>query len=248
MRNLAWYVGLGLCVACGDDAASDGTGAMPVAAPGMSCNAGMEYACPCSGVAEMGTQLCNLDGRSFAPCLGCPAPMIDPAQAGITGGAAMGGAGGMLASPDAGPGDAGLLPGPADAAAPPPALGPTCGVGLPVVCELGSELCCVRSLDTDTCVAADALGACDCPIQGCDVLTVRCDGPEDCDAGQVCCGTLSGGNNYSEFQCAASCDHTGMQRIACHIGSDMCPAGTICANSQLLTNIQVCIDPSTIEQ
>ena len=52
----------------------------------------------------------------------------------------------------------------------------------------------------------------------------------------------------SEFTCATACDHSGSQRIACHIGEDTCPAQTICANSQLLANVQVCIDPATIEQ
>ena len=27
-----------------------------------------------------------------------------------------------------------------------------------------------------------------------------------------------------------------------------CPNGMVCANSQLLTNVQVCIDPSSIDQ
>jgi hypothetical protein len=36
--------------------------------------------------------------------------------------------------------------------------------------------------------------------------------------------------------------------VACHEGETTCPNGLICANSQLLTNVQICIDPATIEQ
>jgi hypothetical protein len=98
---------------------------------------------------------------------------------------------------------------------------------------------------TDTCIGVSE--ACDCPLAGCSVMTAVCDGPEDCPEGQQCCGTLSG-SSYSAFACAASCDYRGTQRIACHQGEETCPAGNVCANSQLLTNLQVCIDPATIEQ
>jgi hypothetical protein len=75
-----------------------------------------------------------------------------------------------------------------------------------------------------------------------------CDGPEDCADGEVCCGTLVGGSRYDRFVCAASCDYAGTQRIACHQDAPACPGNNECANSQLLTNVQVCIDPATIRQ
>ena len=128
---------------------------------------------------------------------------------------------------------------------PPPEVGTSCGVGLPITCELGSQKCCVRSLMTDSCI--DATASCDCSLSNCSTLEAHCDGPEDCDDGQVCCGTLQG-NTYVEFTCEANCDYRGGQRIACHQVEPDCPNGTVCANSQLLTNLQVCIDPSTIEQ
>jgi hypothetical protein len=133
--------------------------------------------------------------------------------------------------------------------------GTRCGVGLPVTCALGIEKCCIRSLETDHCIAMDA--PCTCEARGCTTLEAHCDGPEDCSQGQVCCGTLQDStspefsdqaNRYMEFTCQANCDHKRTQRIACHQADPQCPVGTICANSQLLTNLQICIDPSTIGQ
>jgi len=69
------------------------------------------------------------------------------------------------------------------------APGTSCGVGLPRLCELGTEKCCVRSLDTDTCIPIDA--TCDCQYAGCQVMQAYCDGPEDCQSNEVCCGTVS---------------------------------------------------------
>lgn len=131
------------------------------------------------------------------------------------------------------------------------AEGVSCGVGLPVLCELGREQCCIRSLSTDSCI--DAGAACTCQEPGCEVTSARCDGPEDCPSGQVCCGEIVGGSSYSNFACATSCADTGFltaRRVACHMdeADDQCPAGTVCSNSQFLTNLQVCIDPSTISQ
>jgi hypothetical protein len=133
--------------------------------------------------------------------------------------------------------------------------GTRCGVGLPVTCTLGTEKCCIRSLATDRCIAMDA--PCTCDVPGCTTLEARCDGPEDCNQGQVCCGTLQDSsspefsdqaNRYMEFTCQSNCDYNGAQRIACHQMDPQCPTGTICTNSQLLTNLQICIDPATIEQ
>jgi hypothetical protein len=204
----------------------------------------------------MGTQLCNLTGNGYGACTGCPAAAAGAgAGAGASSPAAGAGAGGALA-PNAGTsggpagagsgGAAGDAGGEADPAGS-EVKGVACGVGLPILCELGTQICCVRSLETDTCIAANA--ACTCQTQGCAVMETECDGPEDCDAGQVCCGTLaSNQGGYDNFACAAQCQSTGNQRIACHAGGTACPSGLVCANSQLLTNVQVCIDPATIEQ
>lgn len=256
---------LALFTACGGD--DDG----PVSAQPLACVASTERACACTGGAT-GVQSCDASGAAYGPCMGCPAadptapPAATPAMDGTAGAPAA-----QPATPgvDVGvtdPGTPGSEPPPAtmtpalppvasepDAGAEPPLpvtddvdmTGPSCGVGLPKQCELGSEKCCVRSLETDTCIPEG--DACNCGLSGCSVLEVFCDGPEDCEGGQVCCGTLAG-SSYSSFTCEDSCDYRGSQRIACHEEMDECPAGDVCANSQLLTNVQVCIDPATIQQ
>jgi hypothetical protein len=102
-------------------------------------------------------------------------------------------------------------------------------------------------LETDTCIGADE--QCSCGLGNCETMEAFCDGPEDCGDGEVCCGTLSqSGSGYDTFVCAASCQSSGNQRVACHEQDPKCTGGDICANSQLLTNVQVCIDPATIQQ
>ena len=87
-------------------------------------------------------------------------------------------------------------------------------------------------------------------LEGCTVMEARCDGPEDCPSGQVCCGTLAGNSAaYRTFTCAAQCQSTGQPARRLPRGrAASARAACICANSQLLTNVQVCIDPATIEQ
>lgn len=221
----------------------------------LGCTPATTRECPClhGGV---GSQTCMPSGDAYGPCESCPPP--PPAQTpGTAGAGAMddGADGGGLAMPDAGAldaatmGDAGGEPDAGDAGGPeldPIGLGTSCGVGLPVLCDLESEKCCARSLRTDTCIGLSE--SCECDLPDCTVMEARCDGPEDCPDGQVCCGTLSGGARYERFECANSCDYAGTQRIACHQAEPECPAGNECANSQLLTNVQVCIDPATIQQ
>lgn len=244
LRTLAAAWLAAACTGSGDEgSAGAGTGGVAGAmAPTTPCTPNAVVTCPCVG-GGMGTQACNADGKSYASCMGCPAagggmaaPLPTPDA-------------GLVATPDAAV-DAASDPGTSDGAIGGVAeVGISCGVGLPVLCEVGGELCCVRSLATDTCVAATG-GGCTCDVQGCDTLEVRCDGPEDCAPGEVCCGTLGGGggSTYTSFECVTSCDSQGSQREACHVGVDACPANNVCANSQLLTNVQVCIDPMTIEQ
>jgi hypothetical protein len=253
--------------ACSGD---DGGGRPPangVQTTPLTCTANTPRACPCVGQG-MGTQLCNATGNGYGACTGCP-PAPLPPGAGTSGAAgstpnATAGSGGSAAGAGAA-GRAGTGPGTSGSGGasvpdggvdggdhePTPSAGAvrgiSCGVGLPTLCELGKEKCCVRSLATDTCVEASA--TCDCDVQNCTSMEALCDGPEDCESGQVCCGTLSqNGNGYDRFVCAAQCQSTGQQRVACHEGETMCPTGLICANSQLLTNVQICIDPATIEQ
>lgn len=127
------------------------------------------------------------------------------------------------------------------------APGVACGVALPVLCASDAEKCCLRSLRTDSCIAASE--SCTCDLAGCTTTEAYCDGPEDCPDSQVCCGT-AGATGYVAFRCKDTCSDPRVERVACHIGAadDMCPSGLICANSQLVSTIQICIDPATIQQ
>jgi hypothetical protein len=254
----------GLLIACGgDDPPASGT-TQP-----LRCTLGEVRACPCLGQGS-GMQACNATGDGYSACMGCAAAgaggaggaggMAGAAGGGGTGGASggtggtSGGVGGAGGS-SGGSGGAGGMSGGSDSVTDAGDLNPSgnvepgtsCGVGLVVLCALDTEKCCTRSLETDTCIATAE--TCSCGVQGCEVMEAHCDGPEDCMNGDVCCGTLSGsGTGYDDFVCAAQCDGSGQQRVACHEQEETCPSGLTCANSQLLTNVQVCIDPRTIEQ
>lgn len=250
MRRLGPTLLVALATAAGCEESTGGegtagTGGLATAPPPLPCEPATTVPCPCIG-GGMGAQTCGADGASYEPCTGClpAAPSLAPPTSGSGGGVAPD----ATTAPDAGLDASSELGSSGDAG---PGLGPSCGVGLPILCELDVELCCVRSLATDTCVPADVAGRCSCDLADCQVLEVRCDGPEDCLPGEVCCGTLSGGSVYTSFECSAECRYTSDQRQACHVGTDTCPATPtphVCANSQLLTNVQVCIDPATIEQ
>jgi hypothetical protein len=192
-------------------------------------------------------QACNAAG-GFDPCVGCVPP------------GAASGSGGSGPAPVAGTGTGGTLleanidsgtPSAADAgdfatdvsSAP----GTSCGEALPGLCALGTEKCCVRSLKTDTCIPLAETCACDLP--DCTVMEATCDGPEDCTNSEVCCGTLNGlGGGYTSFRCAATCVFNQPQREACHEDAATCPPALVCSDSQLLSNVQVCIDPASIQQ
>jgi hypothetical protein len=125
----------------------------------------------------------------------------------------------------------------------PAAKGIACGVGLPVLCDVASEKCCKRSLSVDTCIPVAM--ACECEQDNCETLEARCDGPEDCAQGQLCCAGGTGRAAYTGFTCAASCSSTSRQ--ACHAAGD-CPAQLTCAISQILASVSVCTDPRSLEQ
>jgi hypothetical protein len=262
-------------VGCGgeDDNGGTGNNAQP-----LTCTPNVQQPCPCvSAIATpvMGTQTCNATGNGFSACMGCPAHNVSSGGSSGAGGMAAGaGAGGMAGAAGTMAGSGGMAgmagmgtggsggggggsggsdggTNDSDASEPAPAgevaPGASCGVGLVTQCAPDTEKCCVRSLEPDTCIPAGQ--DCTCSLQNCATLEVHCDGPEDCADGQVCCGTLSqNGAGYDDFVCAASCQSSGQQRIACHEQDSKCTGGDICANSQLLTNVQVCIDPATIQQ
>ena len=154
----------------------------------LTCVAGEMQACACLGQTAMGVQSCNATGNGYGSCLGCPS--LAPSGASGSGGDTAGAGGSGGASPmtdgtlDAGKMDAATDAGHADAALREDSAvslpagaepGVSCGVGLPALCDLDTQKCCVRSLQTDSCIAVDA--TCDCPINGCRTMEARCDRP-----------------------------------------------------------------------
>lgn len=246
------------------------TGAAQVQA-GAICEPGKVDACPCVGGGS-GVQRCDDLGQSYGTCMGCPpppgagAPSLEDEMVALTppASARQTETEGTAGTPEAMPVDAAeglgavadesmgeVLQTEALGVAPAGAApGVSCGVGLPLLCAPDAEKCCIRSLRTDTCV--DVGEACECDLPGCATTTAYCDGPEDC-PGQKCCGTLRGQGRlgtYEDFRCTDECvDSPALaQREACHQDEDTCPSSLVCANSQILTNVQICVSPESIQQ
>jgi len=105
------------------------------------------------------------------------------------------------------------------------------GVGIPcglVVCTAGAQYCC-----------ADPPQQVECKLsgQGCTGSRVRCDGPEDCGQGQLCCGTLNGAQTqYNEVMCDNNCGSN--ERVFCH-STSQCATGT-CQVDSLLPSYSTC--------
>lgn len=87
-----------------------------------------------------------------------------------------------------------------------------------VTCE---QVCCPLSGN-----CAEETGICLDPTTGHGVY-MKCDGPEDCTNGKVCCIGV-GAAFYGSTECIApsECSES-FQQIACHGGGD-CPTGTTC--------------------
>src|SRR5262249_19122018 len=100
---------------------------------------------------------------------------------------------------------------PADAAAPRHVK-----CGRTDVCDLATMDCCARPVSgsglDDVCI----------PRGGdCDGTRITCDGPEDCDGGQVCCETAGGGATTLACTTADACaSETGFAVRLCHLDDD----------------------------
>ena len=86
-------------------------------------------------------------------------------------------------------------------------------------CSLLTKHCCVSTQGTATCegltVACGGLSA-----------DIRCDGPEDCDQGEVCCGELTLGQYVTLAECRSTCASPDV--IACGGEQTACPSGDSC--------------------
>lgn len=107
------------------------------------------------------------------------------------------------------------------------ATGGTTASGGTVVCEgntpcaLSTSMCCYR-FSGPNCQSKDA----NCG-GGADIT---CDGPEDCEGGEVCCARFAGGGFLIEMQCLSAGDCGGGRRVVCKPDQPKCPDQTQCEN------------------
>ncbi len=128
-------------------------------------------------------------------------------------------------TPDADPNAPDATPG----GGPDAALGVACGTA---TCTLGTQECCVSGGiggSTQTCVTAGT----------CQDNVLSCDGPEDCNGTDVCCGTGSfgggGGGGGVSTTCAADCTG-GQSAVLCRVDTDCPSAEPKCCSSFIYTS------------
>lgn len=106
----------------------------------------------------------------------------------------------------------------------PPGATVVCGA---MSCALPGDYCCENYNEPAECLAAGATCVYGVPL--------HCDGPEDCDQGEVCCADvlkLGQMESFTLVQCATTC--SGMDhRVVCG-ASGVCPQGDTCTTSDVL--------------
>jgi len=175
-----------------------GCGAATALDPGSDdvlCDPGEEVPCACPG-GGIGTQRCGPDRAFLAcDCDGAFDASVEETDGATEGGAPIGG----------GPSSGDIA----------------CGILNPTRCNAAAgERCCILAPGIDHCIGPDE--ACECTGPDCVTTVAECDGPEDCDDGQVCCGTFDG-QAYVSIRCQASCEGSD-ERELCH------PGGAPCSN------------------
>lgn len=143
-----------------------------------------------------------------------------------------GGSGGSVASGGAAGGGTGATGG-----APSGGTGGGSGVGTgpcgTLTCAFSAgDACCKAENVPLYCSNQTLSNPCKCTGILCDTLELKCDGPEDCSAGKVCCaerGLTS--STWDVVECRETCksDSIGAtRRELCHPGGKPCPAGAQC--------------------
>lgn len=126
------------------------------------------------------------------------------------------------------------------------------GLALPGCCGANGRCGLLDPTGELGCIAAGVADAAACrfdPRNDCsNIATLPCDGPEDCKAGQVCCGRARR-DRYDLFGCFASCDglfdgQSGVWVEICHPGSACLNAHYKCEPSAILPSFLArCHDP-----
>jgi len=126
-----------------------------------------------------------------------------------------GGAGGQPAGGAGGTGGTGGTGGAGGAGG----AGGSGGGPIVVACANGDcapgQVCCVSTPGNDK-------GSCAAPGNCIGGFEATCDGPEDCDASEVCCGQWTG-TYWSGMSCQTSCDYAIGGRIMCDDDDANCP-------------------------
>jgi hypothetical protein len=102
--------------------------------------------------------------------------------------------------------------------------GITCGTE---ICDPDTHKCCVsQGVTNQTCIPA---------ADQCTGTTIGCDGPEDCQGDDACCGTFSAGSVSTACGAQSSC-----QFVLCNTSND-CPASSpMCCSSSLFPDASIC--------
>ncbi len=83
-------------------------------------------------------------------------------------------------------------------------------------------------------------------------VEIKCDGPEDCHSGDVCCGEFelistgpdSATARYERLECQDSCGSIeDGETVICGNADAACRPGQICSDSTVIDDYRVCINP-----
>lgn len=134
--------------------------------------------------------------------------------------------------------------------APPDASGGTSGVGTgkcgSMTCAFVAEdYCCLPSSGAPYCANDNVGNSCECSGVLCNTVDIHCDGPEDCDGGEICCAdTGFTGGAYNFVECRQTCEQPfpvgGPQWEVCHPGGAACKKGSCAPDPGLPAGYATC--------
>jgi hypothetical protein len=101
------------------------------------------------------------------------------------------------------------------------------------LCPAGQQCCAVAGAFPNESKGCHPVGT--CPVGS---FSVACDGPEDCAAGELCCGTHS--TAYSSIVCQATCDGANEYVMCGGNDASLCPVGQACNVSDSLPGYYYC--------
>lgn len=231
MARLAWVLAASLLVACGGSSNSDLT-ASGSGGSNADASAGSGGSSATGGSAGSGATTSGGTGGATGGTGGAMG-----GSGGTTGGAggAMGGSGGTTGGTGGAMGGTGGTTGGAGGTGG-TSVGTThCGLK---TCSVASQSCCFGDNVQPYCYKKGTFNGCKCSGVLCEKAIVDCDGPEDCDAGQVCCATKGvTGSHFDRLTCTKYCQGglTGSAGEVCHLnGSSTCTNGKACATDPRL--------------